>query len=209
MTHCSIVTACENPPSPESFPQTRRSFLVEDKMTQTALSINTGTLKEWLSSGFPSQLIDVRSASEFATAHVPGAINIPLEQIELRTADLRSDVPVVLICQAGTRARMAADLLAGSAKNFMVLDGGTDAWLRAGEPAVRSTAALLAVTISPWWLIVPAFVGCGLTFAGLTGLCLMGEFLARLPWNRTRRSPDTVSSLQPGVSCASELPKQT
>jgi rhodanese-related sulfurtransferase len=198
-------------------------------MTQTALSINTGTLKEWLSSGFPSQLIDVRSASEFATAHVPGAINIPLEQIELRTADLRSDVPVVLICQAGTRARMAADLLAGSAKNLMVLDGGTDAWLRAGEPAVRSTAArwslerqvrliagllvavgvLLAVTISPWWLIVPAFVGCGLTFAGLTGLCLMGEFLARLPWNRTRRSPDTVSSLQPGVSCASELPKQT
>jgi rhodanese-related sulfurtransferase len=96
-------------------------------MTQTALSINTGTLKEWLSSGFPSQLIDVRSASEFATAHVPGAINIPLEQIELRTADLRSDVPVVLICQAGTRARMAADLLAGSAKNLMVLDGGTDA----------------------------------------------------------------------------------
>jgi rhodanese-related sulfurtransferase len=176
----------------------------------------------------PRQLVDVRSSTEFATVHVPSAINIPLEQIEFRIADLSVDSLVVLVCQAGTQARMAAELLANSGINLVVLDGGTDAWLKAGHPAVRNTPArwslerqvrliagllvavgvVLGVTISSWWLIVPAFVGCGLTFAGFSGLCLMGEALARLPWNRTRRSIGTAFGNSTGVSCACELPKR-
>jgi rhodanese-related sulfurtransferase len=183
----------------------------------------------WKTAGRIGQLVDVRSATEFATAHLPGAMNIPLEQIELRIADLNASGPVVLVCQAGTRAHMAADLLAGSEKELLVLEGGTDAWIKAGYPVVRNTAArwalerqvrliagllvaigvFLGVAISPWWLILPAFVGCGLTFAGLSGLCLMGEALARLPWNRTRRSFDTAVSATASVSCACELPKRT
>jgi rhodanese-related sulfurtransferase len=50
------------------------------------------------------QLVDVRSASEFSAGHIPGAVNIPMDQIEGRLADLRPNVPVVLICQAGKRA---------------------------------------------------------------------------------------------------------
>jgi rhodanese-related sulfurtransferase len=167
-------------------------------------TIDVKALKDWLSEGRPAQLVDVRSATEFATAHIPRAINIPLEQVERRTADLVINELVVLICQAGTRARMACALLAGSGLDLVVLEGGTEAWLRAGYPAVRSTAArwalerqvrlaagvlvvvgvLLAVAVSPWWLLLPGFVGCGLSFAGLTGFCLMGEALVRMPWNR-------------------------
>jgi rhodanese-related sulfurtransferase len=163
--------------------------------------------KDWQAAGRPAQLVDVRSATEFATAHLPGAINIPLEQIERRTADLEANVPVVLVCQTGTRARMASALLAVSGKDLVVLDGGTQAWLHAGYPVVRSTASrwalerqvrlaagllvavgvLLAVVISRWWLLLPGFVGCGLVFAGYTGFCPMGEALARMPWNRPRR----------------------
>jgi len=164
--------------------------------------IDIETLKDWQAAGRPAQLVDVRSATEFATAHVPGAVNIPLEQIERRTADLAANEPVVLICQAGTRARMARALLAESGKDLVVLEGGTAAWLRAGYPAVRSTATrwalerqvrlaagvlvvvgvLLAVFV--WWLLLPGFVGCGLAFAGFSGFCPMGEALARMPWNR-------------------------
>jgi rhodanese-related sulfurtransferase len=166
--------------------------------------IDVKTLKDWQAAGNPAQLVDVRSATEFATAHLPGAVNIPLEQIERRTADLAANEPVVLVCQSGTRARMARALLAESGKDLVVLDGGTAAWLQAGYPAVRSTAArwalerqvrlaagllvvvgvLLAVTVSPWWLLLPGFVGCGLAFAGFSGFCPMGEALARMPWNR-------------------------
>lgn len=167
-------------------------------------TIDVKALKDWLSEGRPAQLVDVRSATEFATAHIPRAINIPLEQVERRTVDLVINELVVLICQAGTRARMACALLAGNGLDLVVLEGGTEAWLRAGYPAVRSTAArwalerqmrlaagvlvvvgiLLAVAVSPWWLLLPGFVGCGLAFAGLTGFCLMGEALAQMPWNR-------------------------
>ena len=172
-----------------------------------ARTISIETWREWQAAGRRTQLVDVRSATEFATAHLPGAINIPLEQIERRTADLEANAPVVLVCQAGTRARMAHDLLAQSGKELVVLEGGTGAWLQAGYPAVRSTAArwalerqerliagllvavgvLLAVAASWWWLLVPGFVGCGLVFAGCTGFCPMGEALARLPWNRPQR----------------------
>lgn len=166
--------------------------------------IDVKTLKDWQMSTRPAQLVDVRSATEFATAHVPGAINIPLEQVERRTADLAANQPVVLICQSGTRARMARALLAESGKDLVVLEGGTAAWLQAGYPAVRSTASrwalerqvrlaagvlgvvgvLLAVFVSRWWLLLPGFVGCGLAFAGFSGFCPMGEALARMPWNR-------------------------
>jgi rhodanese-related sulfurtransferase len=180
--------------------------------------IDVKTLKDWQAEGRPAQRVDVRSATEFAAAHVPGAINIPLEQIERRTADLAANEPVVLICQSGTRARMARALLAESGKKLVVLDGGTEAWLKAGYPSVRSTAArwalerqvrlaagllvvvgvLLAVTVSRWWLLLPGFVGCGLAFAGFTGFCPMGEALARMPWNRPcGAKPDSHT----GCSC--------
>jgi rhodanese-related sulfurtransferase len=183
--------------------------------------------KDWQAAGRKAQLVDVRSATEFATAHLPGAINIPLEQIELRTADLDAQAPVVLVCQGGTRAHLASTLLAGSGKDLVLLEGGTDAWLKAGYPVVRSTAsrwalerqvrlvagilvavgAFLAVVTSIWWLVVPAFVGCGLIFAGSTGFCPMGEVLARLPWNRPRKSAHHTAAIVPqGASCSCRLP---
>lgn len=189
--------------------------------------IHRETLKQWRHTAIPLQLIDVRSATEFATAHIPGAANIPLEQVELRIADLAAERPIVLVCQAGTRARIAAGTLASSGLEARVLEGGTEAWIKAGEPVVCLTrtrwamerqvrfvagilvalGTLLAATVSNWFLILPAFIGCGLTFAGLSGLCPMGEMLARMPWNRSRPSASTDHDRKQGVSCSCELPK--
>jgi rhodanese-related sulfurtransferase len=60
--------------------------------------------------------------------HVPGAINIPMEQIGGRIADLRIASPVVLICKSGQRAWSTAQLLKASCTDVLVLDGGTRAW---------------------------------------------------------------------------------
>jgi rhodanese-related sulfurtransferase len=41
-------------------------------------------------------LVDVRSSSEFAAGHIPGAVNIPMEQIECRLDDLNPTAPIIL-----------------------------------------------------------------------------------------------------------------
>ena len=160
--------------------------------------------------------IDVRSTSEYASGHIPGAMNIPLQQIEKRVADLSADRPIALICQMGQRARVAATLLQPCRTELLVVEGGTKAWKNAGLPLVASVTArwsierqvrliagllvlsgsVLAALVSPYWLVVPAFVGCGLSFAGATDICPMARLLAWLPWNRESRCDLSSSGLK-------------
>jgi len=156
-----------------------------------------------------SQWIDVRSATEFAAGHLPGAINIPMDEIEARLHDLGPERPIVLVCKSGGRARMVADLLEPCRKDVSVLAGGTDAWRKAGLPIVASrrtrwslerqvrlaagglvlAGTLLAVTMSRDWLVLTGFVGLGLMFAGLSDYCPMAVLLGVMPWNRTKHCP--------------------
>jgi rhodanese-related sulfurtransferase len=158
----------------------------------------------WNASGAGWQWLDVRSGTEFAAGHVPGAANIPLEQLEARLDDVSANAPVVLICKSGMRARVADGMLKQSRENVMVLNGGTEAWAKAGLPLVVNQAtrwslerqvrlvaglmvfagAVLAMTINFKWIYLSGLVGLGLTFAGLTDLCAMGALLAKMPWNR-------------------------
>ena len=59
----------------------------------------------------------------------------------------------------------------------------TPTWMRRRTPAVF-IASTLALTSNVRWLFLAAFVGLGLTFAGLTDICPMGELLQKMPWNR-------------------------
>jgi len=158
--------------------------------------------------GVPGQIqrVDVRSPSEFASGHIPGARNIPLEQIEVRLGDLSLDRQVVLICQSGQRAQMAAARLQPYRTDLAVLDGGTSAWRKAGLPVVvsaktrwalerqvrlaagllASLGAVLALFASLYWVALCGVVGLGLTFAGLTDFCPLAVLLSKLPWNGAR-----------------------
>jgi rhodanese-related sulfurtransferase len=167
-------------------------------------SVSPSDLKNEVS-GF-GKLIDVRSAAEFAVGHIPGAINVPLEQVEARAADI-GEGPVLMICEAGTRAAIAAGWLEGR-QLVSVLQGGTAAWRKAGLPLVVCAssrwalerqvrlaagvivlaATLLAVVANPKWVYLAMFVGAGLTFAGATNICGMAAVLARMPWNRGSRT---------------------
>jgi hypothetical protein len=46
------------------------------------------------------------------------------------------------------------------------------------------TGTALGAFVDPWFLVLPAFFGAGLTFAGATGTCGLGLLLLRMPWNR-------------------------
>ena len=83
--------------------------------------------------GMTGQVIDVRQANEYASGHVPGAINIELGAVS--AARLTSG-PVTVMCGHGERAMTAASILADRGRyEVLVLDGGPDTWSAAtGKP---------------------------------------------------------------------------
>jgi rhodanese-related sulfurtransferase len=170
-------------------------------------TISIHELSQLSRSGQQPEIVDVRSETEFAAGHIPGAKCIPLQQLPLRQADLR-DADLVLVCEAGTRARMAQKSLSQRGGTVFVLDGGTRAWREAGLPIVAPlgthwslerqvrlgagvlilVGVLLTLLVSKLWILMLALIGAGLTFAGATDICMMGRLLARMPWNQLRSS---------------------
>jgi rhodanese-related sulfurtransferase len=80
-------------------------------------------------------LLDVRTVEEFEQARIPGAVNIPLDQLKDRTAEVPADKPIVVVCRTGVRSIMGAQVLryAGfKIPEIYNLEGGTVAWVRHG-----------------------------------------------------------------------------
>ncbi len=177
--------------------------------------ISISELRQMMSQGEPVVLIDVRSPGEFASGHVPEAINIPLEQVSARLSDLPNK-PVAILCQSGRRAGMACEVLSDRRDDLMIVEGGTQAWVKAGygtvsttgsrwslERQVRLAAGILVLVgtglslfASQAWIGLAMFVGAGLTFAGLTNYCGMAMILAKLPWNKPAAKVQPVSEVK-------------
>jgi rhodanese-related sulfurtransferase len=169
-----------------------------------AATLTAALLEERLARGERFQLIDVRTPREYDEGHVPGALNLPMDQAEARIEDLHPHDPVVLICQSGRRAEMTCSLLKPHRGNLLVLEGGTKAWKEAGFPVVQTVSSrlplmrqvqigagslvllgtLLSLRAHPAWIALAILVGAGLVVAGTTGFCGMALLLARAPWNR-------------------------
>ncbi|WP_079529968.1 MULTISPECIES: sulfurtransferase TusA family protein [Halobacillus] len=58
-------------------------------------------------------ILDVREPAEFAFGHIPGAINIPLGELEERFEELNEDDELHVICRTGSRSDLAAQKLSG------------------------------------------------------------------------------------------------
>lgn len=72
-----------------------------------------------------STLVDVRTPAEYAEGHVPGAINIPLDQIQNRLDEFKDlPKPVVAYCRSGSRSGMATAILKGAGITEVINGGG-------------------------------------------------------------------------------------
>lgn len=171
-------------------------------------TITPAELAVLLSEDATVDLIDVRTPMEYAGVHIESARNIPLSELDpealKRERNGSGESPMYVVCQSGSRARQACERLCTAGVAAVNVEGGTPACERSGIAVVRgrqvmslerqvriaagllvATGTVLAATASPWFLIVPGFVGCGLIFAGVTDWCGMGLLLAKMPWNRT------------------------
>ena len=83
-------------------------------------------------------VVDVRTPAEFGGGHIPQAQHVPLDSILARPRDVLKGDNVIFVCQVGQRSALAAEMAAAVGfKTLYNLEGGTDAWIRAGYPVSR------------------------------------------------------------------------
>lgn len=162
--------------------------------------IDAATARRRLEAG--ATLVDIRAPDEFRRQHVPGSHNLPMDRLGVMPLPAG---PRVFTCRSGNRtAACAAQLQSLAGASDAILVGGLEAWEAAGGPVERPAGqpleimrqvqiaagslvlagVLLGLWLHPGFLGLAAFVGAGLTFAGLSGWCGMARLLALMPWNR-------------------------
>ena len=94
-------------------------------------------LKERLDRHQAPVLVDVRDDWETKLCRLPNALHMPVEEIELRVAELSLDDDVVVYCHHGVRSAAVADYLRQRGYNARNLAGGLDGWARAVDPSMR------------------------------------------------------------------------
>ncbi|ABK05211.1 rhodanese-related sulfurtransferase [Arthrobacter sp. PvP102] len=82
-----------------------------------------------------SQVLDVREDFEVAEGMIPGALHIPMGQLQARLSELDPGVHVIVVCRSGNRSARVADALSGAGFSADTMTGGMIAWSRAGLPA--------------------------------------------------------------------------
>ena len=106
-----------------------------DSEPATAVSISPAELKVRRESGAAPIVIDVRTPNEYASGHIPGAINIPFDQVAQRITEIESTEGVALYCMFGPRAQKGESaLLAVGYEKVFHIEGGLAAWKAAGLP---------------------------------------------------------------------------
>lgn len=156
-------------------------------------------LEKILSKNPDTQLIDVRTSSEFEEVHVPKAILHPLATLNAaaleREARLSKEKPLYILCRSGARASTAAvELFASGFTDVFVVDGGTQAWVQNGLPVIRSSRQEFGIArqvfIGAGMLVLGStllgyFVNAAfLAFTAFIGVCLIFFGLAKAPWNK-------------------------
>lgn len=84
-------------------------------------------------------LIDVREPDEFASGHVPGAVNIPLGDVPARMGEIPAEEPVYLICRSGGRSARAGEYLERNGYDTVNIEGGTLEWAEQGRDLEHPT----------------------------------------------------------------------
>lgn len=183
-------------------------------MSNHIQTIDVAELLARLDANEPLTVIDVRSPAEYGSAHIAGAVNVPLDVLTAHAGEVAERLSghpqgsVVLVCQSGVRAEQACRRLGEAGlRGLPVLTGGTSAYLADGGPAVRGrrrwalerqvrlvaggivASSILASVFAPKARFVAGAIGSGLVAAAVTDTCAMGRMLSVLPYNRGPQAP--------------------
>ncbi len=159
-----------------------------------------------ITKGENPEILDVRTPAEYDKVRISPSANVPLDRLNvnqyLRDRKRSLAQPIYVLCKGGTRARMACEqFIQAGFDNVVLIEGGIMQWEACGLPVERSVpnvenqvrltvgvmnllGVLLGAFVNPYFLLISAFVSCGLIFAGITGNCPLAALIAAMPWNR-------------------------
>ncbi|MFH8249511.1 FAD-dependent oxidoreductase [Microbacterium sp. B2969] len=100
-------------------------YVAENTRAGITPTIQWHELEETQAAG--ATLIDVRTAGEFAAGAIPGAINVPLDELRDRASELLRE-PLIVHCQVGLRGHLATRILTQLGGDVVNLDGGYRTW---------------------------------------------------------------------------------
>ena len=107
-------------------------YIAENMISGLLKTAQWNEIEAFASQGY--QLVDVRSASEFAAGAIPGAVNFPVDQIRDRVGEL-TNKNILVNCQVGQRGHTATLLLNELGFSAVNLDGGYLTWSK--SPAAK------------------------------------------------------------------------
>lgn len=140
-----ILLACASEPAPAPTPAAPAPEAPKAAAPSAAADVKQGRvikspdLKADQEAKKVPVLVDVRSAQEYASGHVPGALNIPIDQLDGRVAELDGykSGEVYLICQVGGRSARASSMLGAKGFSTVNVSDGTAGWVAAGFPVEK------------------------------------------------------------------------
>ncbi|MBX3356318.1 MAG: rhodanese family protein [Phycisphaeraceae bacterium] len=176
-------------------------------------------VREWLQSG-EAILVDVREPDEHARERIAGARLTPLSRFDpgQLAALAAGGQRIVIHCRSGRRSqdacRLATPLIERGAA-IVNMTGGIEAWKKESLPVEGGSGSsmisvmrqvqlvigvcvlsgsALAWLIDPRFMVIPAFFGAGLIFAGASGTCALATVVGWMPWNRITPRPASCTS---------------
>ena len=99
--------------------------------------VDVAEAKQMLNDSDTVSVIDVREPHEYQSGHIPSAVLIPVNSVFARREELPKEGKLLFVCAVGQRSALAAEMAAAAglpADRLYSLDGGTDAWRKAGAP---------------------------------------------------------------------------
>src|SRR5579864_9685075 len=109
-------------------------------MPDNSLEVDLDTFAAAHASG--ATVLDVRNPDEYETAHVPGAVLIPLGELVERRDEIPDGDPLYVICAVGGRSLTATKALVEAGYSAVSVAGGTKGWIeRGGEVVIGSRSS--------------------------------------------------------------------
>lgn len=97
-----------------------------------------------------AQIVDVRTDGEFQMGHIPGAINVPVDQVAVQAASWDRDKTYVIYCATGQRSATAVETMRGMGfKNIAHLAAGVQAWTGKLDTGAQSSAQTIETAGKP------------------------------------------------------------
>lgn len=94
--------------------------------------IDPDTLQKWLTNNKELTIVDIRTPVEYELGHIPGSINVPMNDLPNHLEEIDWSEPIVVVCPVGTASKQAARLLqsyeAIDQETVKNLTGGYEDW---------------------------------------------------------------------------------